>query len=53
MAKNYNWLIGVAEIGAGLLILPPSPEDIPTAGATIPLTGMAGLALIYDGLKRF
>jgi len=46
-----NLLLGVAEMGAGILLALPF-EDIPAAGATAPFTFIAGAALFYDGLKR-
>jgi hypothetical protein len=46
-----NLLLGLAEIGAGVLIALPF-EDTLTAGATLPITTIAGVALVYDGIKR-
>lgn len=50
MSKK-NFLLGIAEIGAGILIALPF-EDVATAGTTIPITAVAGVALVYDGIKR-
>jgi len=50
MSKNF-W-IGAAEIGIGLFILPPSPEDIPFGGASIPATATIGGLMVLDGMRR-
>jgi len=49
--KKKNLLLGFAEIAAGILIALPF-EDVVTGGSTIPITGIAGAALVYDGIKR-
>jgi len=49
MKKNF--LLGAAEIGAGILMILPF-EDAVTAGASTPLTALIGAALAYDGIKR-
>lgn len=49
MKKNF--LLGLAEIGAGIFLAAPF-EDVVTAGASIPITAVAGVALVYDGIKR-
>lgn len=46
-----NFLLGIIEIGAGILIALPF-EDIATGGTTAPITAIAGAGLVYDGLKR-
>jgi len=47
-----NLLLGVAEMGIGILLALPGPEDVATAGVSLPFTAIAGAALFYDGMKR-
>lgn len=48
---KQNFLLGIAEIGAGILLALPF-EDTLTAYASTPITAIAGAALVYDGIKR-
>lgn len=61
MAKK-NLLIGLAELGVGIFLLSPADElaigagtgglSLISAPAQLAGTGIIGIALIYDALKR-
>lgn len=53
MKKNF--ILGLAEIAAGVLIASPADEALlagTLAPAQLPVTFIAGAALVYDGLNR-
>lgn len=60
--KKKNFLLGIAEIGAGIVLASPADELLLTTGtagvgglalpAQLPITAIAGIALVYDGIKR-